>query len=110
MNSFSLTLLFASNTVTIPVQYRVTQQIISRWKSFKDILRTFVVSRLTEQLRLHTEHRVVSTVEDSTLCVEKSVLESQEEDTPKRTLWYKPLGFLGVIRTHHRDESWSASL
>ncbi len=31
------------------------------------------------------------TVEDSTLRVETSVLESQEEDTPKRTLWYKPL-------------------
>jgi hypothetical protein len=37
-------------------------------------------------------------------------LESQEEDDPKRILWYKPTGFLGVIRSHHRDESWSVSL
>ena len=37
-------------------------------------------------------------------------LESQEEDVPKRILWYNPLGVLGVIRPHHRDESWSASL
>ena len=28
----------------------------------------------------------------------------QEEDTPKRILWYKPLGFLGVIRPHRRDK------
>ena len=38
------------------------------------------------------------------------VLESQEEDVPKRILWYKPMGFLGVIRPHHRDEDWSVSL
>ena len=37
-------------------------------------------------------------------------LESQEEDASKRILWYKPLGFLGVIRPHRRDEAWSASL
>ena len=38
------------------------------------------------------------------------VLESQKEDTPKRILWYTPMGFLGVIRPHHRDESWSSEL
>ncbi len=37
-------------------------------------------------------------------------LESQEGDAPKRILWYKPLGFLGAIRPHRRDEAWSASL
>ena len=37
-------------------------------------------------------------------------LESQEEDDPRRILWYKSLVFLGVIRPHHRDESWSAGL
>ncbi len=69
-----------------------------------------MVSRRTEQLRLHRQQRVVVTVEDSALCVEMGALESQEEDTPKRILWYKPLGFLGMIRPHHRDETWSASL
>ena len=52
----------------------------------------------------------MATVEDSVLCVEMGDLESQEEDDPKRILWYKPIGFLGVIRPHHRDESWSAGL
>jgi hypothetical protein len=37
-------------------------------------------------------------------------IESQDEDAPKRLLWYKPIGFLGVIRPHRRDEAWSASL
>ena len=37
-------------------------------------------------------------------------LESQEEDTPKRILFFKPMSWLGQIRPHRRDESWSASL
>jgi hypothetical protein len=37
-------------------------------------------------------------------------LESQEEDAPKRVLFYKSMGCLGHIRPHRRDESWSASL
>jgi hypothetical protein len=37
-------------------------------------------------------------------------LESQEEDAPKRILFFKPMSWLGQIRPHRRDESWSASL
>jgi hypothetical protein len=37
-------------------------------------------------------------------------LESQEEDSPKRVLWYKPMAWLGVIKAHRRDEAWSPSL
>ena len=69
-----------------------------------------MVSRRTEQFRLHTQQCVVVTVEDSILCVEMDALDPQEEDVPKRILWYKPLGFLGVIRSHLRDESWSVGL
>ncbi len=29
---------------------------------------------------------------------------------PKGILWYTPMGFLGVIRPHRRDEAWSGSL
>ena len=32
------------------------------------------------------------------------------EDAPKRILFYKPMGWLGQIRPHRRDESWSAGL
>jgi hypothetical protein len=77
---------------------------------FKDLKQTFAVSRRAEQLRLHSQQRVVTTVEDSALRAEMGALESQEEDSPKRILWYKPLGFLGVIRPHRRHEVWSASL
>jgi hypothetical protein len=37
-------------------------------------------------------------------------LESQEEDAPKRVLFYKPMSWLRQIRSHRRDESWSVSL
>jgi hypothetical protein len=30
-------------------------------------------------------------------------LESQEEDDPKRILFFKPMSWLGQIRTHRRD-------
>jgi hypothetical protein len=93
-----------------PAQPRVTEQIIARGQPFKDLKQAFAVSRRAEHPRLHTEQRVVDTVEDSALRAEMGSLESQEEDTPKRVLWYKPVGFLGVIRPHRRDETWSVSL
>jgi hypothetical protein len=37
-------------------------------------------------------------------------LESQEEDSPQRVLWYTPMSWLRQIRPHRRDEAWSASL
>ncbi len=37
-------------------------------------------------------------------------LESQEEDASQRVLFYKTMSWLGQIRPHRRDESWSASL
>jgi hypothetical protein len=37
-------------------------------------------------------------------------LESQEEDSPKRILFYKPMRWPEQIRPHRRDEAWSASL
>ncbi len=52
----------------------------------------------------------MSTVEESVLKTEMTGLESQEEDAPKRILFFKPMSWLEQIRTHRRDESWSASL
>jgi hypothetical protein len=37
-------------------------------------------------------------------------LEPKEEDAPKSILIYKQMSWLGQIRPHRRDESWSASL
>ncbi len=52
----------------------------------------------------------MDTVEDSVLKTEMTGLESQEEDDPKRILFFKPMSWLGQIRSHRRDEDWSASL
>jgi hypothetical protein len=54
--------------------------------------------------------RVVATIEESVLKTEMAGLESQEEDDPKRILFFNPMSWLGQIRTHRRDESWSTSL
>ena len=70
----------------------------------------FAGSRRAEQLNLRSQQRVVVTVEESVLKTEMADLESQEEDDPKRLLFFKPMSWLGQIRTHRRDESWSASL
>jgi hypothetical protein len=101
----------ASNAVAnIPAQKTLTRQITLHWQPFKDLKQVFAVSRRAEHLRLHSQQSIVVTVEDSVLRTEMGALESQEEDAPKRVLWYKPLGFLGVIRPHRRHESWAASL
>ena len=66
-----------------------------------------MVSHRAEQLRLRAQQRVVTTVEDSVLHTEMENLQSQDEDAPRRVLWYKPMTWLGQIRSHHRDEEWS---
>ncbi len=100
----------ASNMLTIPIQNKVTQQIISLWQSFKDLTQAFAVSRRAEQLLLRSQQRIIATAEDSVLQTEMANLESQKEDDPRRVLWFKPMIWLGQIRPHRRDEAWSASL
>ncbi len=51
----------------------------------------FAVSCLPEQLSLISQHHIVATVEDSVLRTEMAGLESQEEDAPKRILFFKPM-------------------
>jgi hypothetical protein len=46
----------------------------------------------------------VSTVEDSVLKTEMAGLESQEEDAPKRILFFKPMSWLGqILKTYHKQ-------
>ncbi len=52
----------------------------------------------------------MDTVEESVLRMEMTGLESQEQDDPNRVLFFNPMSWLGQIRTHRRDESWSVSL
>ena len=100
----------ASNVASIPTQNRLTHQILSKWQHFKDLKQTFAISRRAEQLRQRVHQRLVTTVEDSVLRTEMENLESEEEDAPRRVLWYKPMSWLGQIGSHRRDESWSAGL
>ncbi len=94
----------------IPSHLKVTQQILLHWQSFRDLKLKFVGSRRQEQLSSRCQQRVVATVEESVFRMEMTDLESQEEDAPKRVLFYKPMSWLGQIRPHRRDESWSVSL
>ncbi len=99
-----------ADVTTVPSQHRVTQQILRHWQSFQDLKLMFAGSRRAEQLSLRSQQRVVTTVEESVLKMEMTGLESQEEDVPNRILFFKPMSWLGQIRPHRRDESWSASL
>ena len=67
-------------------------------------------SRRAEQYRFRAQQLIVVTVEDCVLWTEMVSLETQEEDAPRRILWFKPMSCLGQIRTHRRDEVWSDSL
>ena len=86
--------------------------IYSSTGSSRDLKLIFVGSRRTEQfsLRSQLEHHIVATVEDFVFRTEMTGLESQEEDVPNRILFFKVISWLGQIRTHRRDETWSASL
>ena len=86
----------ASNVAAIPAQNRLTHQILSMWQHFKDLKQTFAVSRRAEQLRLRVQQRVVATVEDSVLRTEMENFESEEDDNPRRVLWYKPHELAGT--------------
>ncbi len=99
-----------ADVTDIPFQFKVTKQILLHWQPFRDLKLKYVGSRQAEQLSLRSQQRVVATVEESVLKTEMAALESQEEDAPKRLLFFKPMSWLGQIRTHRRDESWSASL
>jgi hypothetical protein len=94
----------------MPSQFKVTKQILLHWQPFRDLKLKYVRSRQTEQFSSSSQQRVVATVEESVLKTEMTDLESQEEDAPKCILFIKPMSWLGHIRPHRRDESWSASL
>ena len=97
------------DVAVIPSQFKVTQQILLHLWSFRDLKLKVVGSRRAKQLNLRSQQSIVATVEDSVLWTETSGLESQEEDTPKRILFFKSMSWMGQIRSHRRDESWSAS-
>jgi hypothetical protein len=99
-----------ADVTAIPFQFKVTQQILLHCQPFRDLKLKYVGSRQAEQLSLRSQQRVVVTVEESVLKTEMTDLESQEEDAPQRILFFKPMSWLGQIRSHRRDESWSASL
>ncbi len=46
----------------------------------------------------------MATVEESVLRTEMAGLESQEEDAPKRVLFYNPMSWLGQIRSRQGPE------
>jgi hypothetical protein len=80
-----------ADATAIPSQLKVTKQILIHWQPFRDLKHMFADSRRTEQVKLRSQQRVVATVEESVLKTEMTDFESQEEDAPKRLLFYKPM-------------------
>jgi hypothetical protein len=101
----------SNDDVTVmPSQFKVTKQILLHCQSSRDLKLKYVGSRQAEQLSSHSQQLVVATVEESVLKTEMTDLESQQEDPPNRILFFKSMSWLGQIRPHRRDESWSARL
>jgi hypothetical protein len=68
------------------------KQILNHWLPFQDLKKSFMVSRrAVEQLGLWPKQRIMTTAEGSVLRTEMTNLESQEEDAPRRILWFKPM-------------------
>ena len=86
-----------ADVTAIPSQFKVTKQILLHWQPFRDLKLMFAGSLRAEQLSLRSQQRVVATVEESVLKTEMAGLESQEEDAPKRILFFKPMSWLGQI-------------
>jgi hypothetical protein len=80
-----------ADVTAIPSQFKVTKQILLHWQPFRDLKVKYVGSRQVEQLTLHSQQRIVATVEESVLKTEMSGLESQEADDPKRILFFKSM-------------------
>jgi hypothetical protein len=85
-----------ADVTSIPSQFKVTKQILLYWHPFRDLKLMFAGSRRAEQLSLRSQQRVVATVDESVLKTEMTDLESQEEDAPKRLLFFKPRSGLTV--------------
>ena len=55
-----------------------------------------------EQLQLHAPQKITASVADSALRVEMEALEPEQEGAPARSLWYKPMAWLGVVRPRRK--------
>ena len=88
----------ASKTAAIPAQHWLTLQVTKHWKPFQVLHQTLAVSHRAEQLRrLRRPHRIVATAVDSMLLrTEMGDLETQEENTSKRVLWYRLMAWCGL--------------
>ena len=59
---------------------------------------------------MHNSQKITATVANSALRVDMEALEPEQEGAPARSLWYKPMAWLGVLRPLSQAESWSAPL
>jgi hypothetical protein len=93
----------------IPTQRRVTEQLTKNWASFK-VLRQRYGTRFEEQHQLHLPQKHKATVADSTLRVEMNGLEEQADNTKVRELFWKPLSWLGTIRSTSANDAFDPAL
>ena len=97
-------------TIRIPSQRRLTDQLIAHWRPYVVLRQRLSGTRSEEQLRLRKPQKFKATVDDSVLRTEMGDLEPSDEDAPPRTLWHKPMAWLGVIRPLHKGEEWPLPL
>ncbi len=68
--------------VPLVSQFKITQQILTHWQTFRDLNLQFVGSRRQEHLSSRCQQRVVATVEESVLRTEMAGLEPLRKKMP----------------------------
>jgi hypothetical protein len=94
----------------IPTHRRVTEQITNNWAPLKVLRERYVGTRFSEQRHLHLPQMHKATVADSTLRVEMNGLEEQADNAKARELFWKPLSWVGTIRTTSANDAFDPAL
>ena len=91
-------------------QRHVTEQLTKNWAPFKVLRQRYAGTRFEEQRQLHLPQKHKATVADSTLRVEMNGLEEQADNTKVRELFWKPLSWLGTIRSTSANDAFDPAL
>ena len=87
----------------IQSQHSLTQQLTKEWPQYKALRQQYTGTRFEEQHQLQLPQKHKDTVQDSTLHVEMNGLEEQADNALASNLYWKPLSWLGAIRTTYTN-------
>ncbi len=90
----------------IPLQCRLTQQLTQEWPQYRALRQRHASTRFEEQRQLHLPEKHKATVLESTLRMEMNGLEEQADNDKAHDLHWKPLSWLGTIRSSSANDAF----